>query len=158
MIRMIKINGKDVLGVSIGDTPASAVYVGNRLVWTASTNPELFDINSQWALERACLVASGELGTTGSPRLTFFFPCKPNSTYRISVGTWGDRLGVYSAIADWIEPPSSTPASGNTVHRYGSDVPTNAYYEFTTNSTDNWVWVYFALNSRPTGVSIKKVQ
>jgi len=150
---MIKVKGNDPKAIMVGDAPAKAIYRGEQLVWARNDN--LFDINSPWLLERACVVNDGTLGSSGYPRITFFMPCKPNTTYRFECETIGDRFGVYGTN-DWFdEPPVNYNKKADTVYLTKGGGLKSA--EITTNATNRFIWWYLALQERPTNIVIKIV-
>lgn len=123
--------------------------------------------NSPWCCNFSISILEGKIASDGSPRATYFFSVKPNTTYRYTATTAGDRFNVYAIKADHSEPPTysnllypynenegNIRIIDNTVASRQSPITD---YTFTTCPDDKMVYIYFALDTRPTGVRIVEV-
>lgn len=101
-------------------------------------------------------------------RTTYFFACKPNTTYRYTATTAGDRFCIFTLKTLHDDPPayisSAFPyreTADNVSIIENSNTPqinATTDYTFTTGLDDKMVYIYFALNTRPTGVRIVEVE
>lgn len=101
-------------------------------------------------------------------RTTYFFACKPNTTYRYTATTAGDRFCIFTLKTLYDDPPayisSAFPyretADNVSIIENSNTSQINATkdYTFTTGPDDKMVYIYFALNTRPTGVRIVEVE
>ncbi len=145
----------DAKNMMLGDRQIERVYRGAEIVWESSRN--IFDENSPWAIPASCSVNTGAFNTLGDPKLTFWFSCKPNTTYRITWEQSGDRFCVYGTDTELLSPPSNWDRASTVYRATTAAYPVSGYYEFTTNYTNKMIYVYLALNTRPNGVVIKQV-
>lgn len=120
--------------------------------------------DNEWSINWSIVIASGIWSSIGGDRTTIFFKVKPNTTYRYTSLTAGDRFNVYAIDGTHDIPP--VPVSQRTP--YGDHVRiidgTAAAqqqpitdYTFTTSSTDRMVYIYCALTIRPTGIYVREV-
>lgn len=123
------------------------------------TGKNLFNPNSEWNLRGS--LTSGDYKFPGSldgNRRTFFYKVKPNTTYTISVGTSGDRLGIieFSRNINPINASTNQKITPDRVILTTSVEPENVYpYTFTTSSTAKIVGVYYSLNTMPINMQIE---
>ena len=121
--------------------------------------------DSEWTLNASIDVANAVWASSGGNRAVFFFNCKPNTTYRYTALTAGDRFGIYALNASHDTPPvfnnNSFPygAASSDIHIIENRNAqfTTTDYTFTTSSTDRMVYIYCALDTRPTGIFVREV-
>lgn len=123
--------------------------------------------DSPWCCNFSIAIADGKMASLEGNRTTYFFKVKPNTTYRYTATTPGDRFNVYAIKADHNEPPTFSPSIypyNETADNIGIIDGTVANkqnpitdYTFTTGPNDMMVYIYSALNTRPTGVRIEEV-
>ena len=108
------------------------------------------------------------MATAGDSRATYFFACKPNTTYRYTATTGGDRFCIFALKQLYDYPPTfianTFPYSVSSENiriienRNSAQINNTKDYTFTTGTDDKMVYIYFALNTRPTGVRIVEVE
>lgn len=149
-IRHIFRNGKRI----------SRITRGNDVIF----RDNLFNgYDSEWSFHIEVYISTGNLGADEEePRLVFFFKVKPNTTYRYTSLTAGDRMCVYAINGEHDTPPvpaSDKPPYGDRIriieNRYTLSGLTD--YTFTTSSTDRMVYILCARNVRPTGIFVREV-
>lgn len=119
--------------------------------------------DSEWSLHIGIYTSTGNLGAeVAEPRLVFFFKVKPNTTYRYTSLTAGDRMCVYAINEEHDVPPvpaNNTPPYGASIRiietRYAQSGLTD--YTFTTSSSDRMVYILCAREVRPTGIFVREV-
>lgn len=150
-IRHIFRNGKRI----------SRITRGNDVIF----RDNLFNgYDSEWSLNWSITIQSGGWGVRGGTRMTFFFKVKPNTTYRYTSLTAGDRFNIYAIDGTHNIPPvptsQATPYS-STVHIIEGTPATRQLpitdYTFTTSSTDRMVYIYCALETKPTGIYVREI-
>lgn len=124
--------------------------------------------DSPWCCSFSCAIQSGQMASADDSRTTYFFECKPNTTYRYTATTGGDRFCIFALKQLYDNPPEFAAntypysvSSGNIRIIENSNTPqinSTTNYTFTTDSEDKMVYIYFALNTRPTGVRIVEVE
>lgn len=124
--------------------------------------------DSPWCCNFSVSIANGMMSTTGNLRTTYFFAVKPNTTYRYTAKTAGDRLSIYAIKQSYDYPPSfisnnkfpyneTADNIGIIENRNSAQVYATTDYTFTTGPDDKMVYIYFSLEKRPTGVRIVEV-
>lgn len=125
--------------------------------------------DSPWCCDFSCDRINGMIvseATESMPRATYFFACKPNTTYRYTAETPGDRFCVCTLKTLYDYPPAfiagfpyrETADNVSIIeNRNTQQINTTKDYTFTTGADDKMVYIYFALNTRPTGVRIVEV-
>lgn len=150
-IRHIFRNGKRI----------SRITRGNDVIF----RDNLFNgYDSEWTVNRAVNPQSGLGGTTvGGNTAVFFFRCKANTTYRYTSTTAGDRFSIFALDQSHDRPPvlqlNVAPYSDNirVILKDAPDPTSIRDYTFTTSSTDRMVYIYCALNTRPTGIYVREI-
>lgn len=108
------------------------------------------------------------MATNDGNRATYFFSVKSNTTYRYTATTAGDRFNVYAIKVNHNEPPtfskSRYPYSENEsniriIENTEASMQTPITdCTFTTGPDDKMVYIYLALDTKPTGVRIVEVE
>ena len=124
--------------------------------------------DSPWCCNFSITILDGKMLTNNEGRTTYFFKVKPNTTYRYTAEIPGDRFNVYAIKTDHNEPPafykSTYPykEAASNIRLINSTPAANQSpitdYTFTTGADDKMVYIYFSLNTRPTGVRIVEVE
>ena len=119
--------------------------------------------DSPWCIPRGIYLADGRFGKEGENRVLYFFNVKPNTTYRYTAKTPGDRMYIF-ALSNSHDTP---PVPGEEQLPYGETVRVikNTYtdsqlldYTFTTDPNDRMVYMCIAREVKPTGVRIVEVE
>lgn len=150
-IRHIFRNGKRI----------SRITRGNDVIF----RDNLFDgYDSEWCIKWSIAIQTGFWAGTGDSRTTIFFKVKPNTTYRYTSLTAGDRFNIYAIDGTHNIPPVPTPQASpysDNVRIIEGTLPAQqppiTDYTFTTSSTDRMVYIYCALSTRPTGIYVREV-
>jgi hypothetical protein len=132
--------------------------VSNNGVVKVTTN--LFDTESDWNINSSCnpnTTPATFPNTSGGNRYTFFFECKPNTSYTISWKTAGDRLFI-GGLNTVVNPTEyTTPFSlefDRNIYFISSSIPLS--YTFTTNSTEKMIGIWYSLYTLPTDIVIRE--
>lgn len=142
-----------------------------EFTWKEIDGNLFLGFGSRWCCNFSCTITSGAFATladSSHPRSTYFFACKPNTTYRYTATTGGDRFCVYSIKQLYGYPPKYTSTgafpygvSSSDIriieNRNTTQINSTKDYTFTTGQDDKMVYIYFALEKRPTGVRIVEV-
>lgn len=161
---MIRVGDKSVRAIYQGALPVKKVYCGETLIW-GRESPELYhpgatgdgywDVNKSW--DASSVKYPGE---SGGKRSTYFFVCKPNTTYRWVSQDTCDRFLVVS-IARVINPMTDklVRADATIYTRQTTTSAVSQYFEFTTAGDAQMVSIYYALNTVPdkSKISLREV-
>jgi hypothetical protein len=140
-------------------TPTQPLQINcNNGVVKVTTN--LFDAESDWNINSSCnpnTTPATFPNTTSGNRYTFFFKCKPNTSYTISWKTAGDRLFI-GGLNTVVNPTEyTTPFSlefDRNIYFISSSIPLS--YTFTTNSTEKMIGIWYSLYTLPTDIVIRE--
>ena len=106
---------------------------------------------------------AGKFGAMAENRALYFFNVEPNTTYRYTAETPGDRMYLFSLPNSHDTPPELVPEA----YPYNESpriIKTTYTQEelssctFTTGSNDRMVYLCIAREIRPTGVRIVEVE
>lgn len=160
-------NVKSIYDNSVGKEVKKIQDANGNVIWQKNL---FLGFDSPWCCDFSAVIATGvmaSLSTESQPRETYFFACKPNTTYRYTATTAGDRFNVYSIKQLFDYPPEfavnlypyRVSASDIRIieNRNIPQVQSTKDYTFTTGPDDKMVYVYLALNTRPTGVRIVEI-
>lgn len=161
-------NVKSIYDNSVGKEVKKIQDANGNVIWRKNL---FLGFDNQWLCNFSCAINNGTLATLATPsqpRATYFFACKPNTTYRYTAKTGGDRFCVYVLKQLYDYPPAYTNTGAFPYGVSSSDmriienrntaqINTTKNYTFTTGADDKMVYIYFALNTRPTGVRIVEV-
>lgn len=143
-----------------------------EFTWGGVIDNNLFlGFDSPWCCNFSIAIADGKCATQDGNRTTYFFKVKPNTTYRYTATTAGDRFTVYAIKNEYDTPPTfvksmypytetqngiraieNSPITNTDLHAATTD------YTFTTGPDDKMVYIYLALEKKPTGVRIVEVE
>lgn len=108
-------------------------------------------------------MSDGRFGAEAENRALYFFTVKPNTTYRYTAETPGDRMLIYALSNSHDTPP--VPEAEKTPYNESVRVIKTTYtdsqlldYTFTTGSSDRMIYLCIAREVRPTGVRIIEVE
>ena len=136
----------------------SGTFTGGPVVVDSCRN--LFDPDSSWNINASAQPANNAFPNTfGGERGTYFFECKPNTSYTISASSMGDRFTVFGYNTN-VNPLSAT--TNNIIYandkfiskEVTSGVP--ASYTFTTGANTQMCAAYYSLNVRPNNLQIEE--
>lgn len=153
-------NVKSIYDNSVGKEVKKIQDSNGNVIWRKNL---FLGFNSPWCCNFSISIANGNMASNGGERTTYFFKVKPNTTYRYTAITSGDRFAVYTLTVEHDTPPSyqreQIPYNDTVVNiiknnNYDASITD---YTFTTGPNDKMVYIYFALNTKPTGVRIVEV-
>lgn len=152
----VKYGDTNIKNIRIGQAYVDSIYIGDELCYVDLSDRgqtvNLYNENSPWAINSSCTVSYGAKASDGGNRLTYWFKCKPNTKYTFYCITEGDKFGVFGSTTLYSVPPTTWP--NGTVYRNASTPLNGNQYTFTTNATDKMIYLYLAIDVRPTGVFI----
>lgn len=155
---------KSIYDNSVGKEVKKIQDSNGNVIWRKNL---FLGFDSPWCCNFSINIADGKmasLATESQSRKTYFFACQPSTTYRYTATTAGDRFNVYAIKTEHNEPPAfsvikypyNETADNIRIidNTNASKQPPIADYIFTTGPDDKMVYIYLALNTRPTGVRI----
>lgn len=160
-------NVKSIYDNSVGKEVKKIQDGNGNVIWRKNL---FLGFDSPWCCSFSITIEDGKCATQDGNRTTYFFKVKPNTTYRYTATTAGDRFAVYAIKNEYDTPPTLVKGgypyteTQNGIRAIenrpitNTDLHNTTDYTFTTGPDDKMVYIYFALNIRPTGVRIVEVE
>lgn len=159
-------NVKSIYDNSVGKEVKKIQDANGNVIWRKNL---FLGFDSPWCCNFSITIADGKCASQEGDRTTYFFKVKPNTTYRYTATTAGDRFTVYAIKNEYDTPPTFVKSvypyteTQNGIRAIenrpitNTDLHTTTDYTFTTGPDDKMVYIYFALEKKPTGVRIVEV-
>lgn len=135
--------------------------IGKYKIPVKVNSENLYNPNSPYLMNAGCIQGSGNIynfpGSKGGNRETYFFKCKPNTTYRLYCETVGDRLGVFGHNVDITPTIDMEQFRFSTVFKQSPTSGVVNEYTWTTKEDTIWCAIYWSVNKKPTGIIIREL-
>ena len=156
----MNINTRDMGFVNFNGEEMNWVKFNGEIAFELSKN--LYDPNSPYLMNATCLQGAGAYftfpGSTGGNRETYFFKCKPSTTYKFSCETVGDRFAVFGLDEEIVPTTNMEAISFDKTFKSNPTTGIATEYIWTTEDTTKMCAIYWSVSKKPTGIVIEEVK